>query len=75
MGMACNINGKGRAARAVSGALVTLAGAAIVWGGWPEVGVWRWLGGAVLVALGGFQLFEAWAGWCVARAMGYRTPI
>lgn len=75
MGMACNINRKGRVARAVSGGLMIIAGGAVVWSAWPELGLWRGIGAGALLLVGGFQIFEAKAGWCVARAMGYRTPI
>lgn len=66
MALTCNIDKKGRVARAISGVL-TLAVA---------VPCWVYLDPllAVLFVLAGlFQLFEAAKGWCVMRAMGFRT--
>ena len=61
-----NIGTSGRIARGLSG-LATLAA------GWysrehPAVGVALALGG-------GFMLFEALRGWCLARACGLKTPM
>jgi hypothetical protein len=38
-------------------------------------GRWPWVLGALLLAGGLFSLFEAWRGWCVARAMGFKTRV
>ena len=74
--MQCNIDAKGKAVRLVYGLLMLaaaglLAGLALlhVLGGW-----WVWAGVAALVLMGGFGVFEARAGWCVVRAMGFKTP-
>ena len=75
--MQCNIDSKGRWARAIWG-IVLLAGAIVltgcrlagVIGGW-----WVWVVVAVLVVAGGFGLYEARKGWCAMRAMGFRTPM
>jgi hypothetical protein len=61
-----NIGTSGRIARGLCG-LATLAA------GWfsreqPAVGV-------VLALGGGFMLFEALRGWCLARACGLKTPM
>ena len=37
---------------------------------WPLLGL-----SAFLVAMGLFTLYEARKGWCVARAMGFKTPV
>jgi hypothetical protein len=74
--LACNIDARGKVARlrigiglAVIGLLLTLSWAL------PFGGVAAWLvSGAVLLAAA-FSIFEARAGWCVARAMGFKTPI
>ena len=31
--------------------------------------------GLVCLAGGVFQIYEAWSGWCVMRAMGFKTPM
>ncbi len=74
--MKCNIDARGRAARlragivtAGLGVLLLGFGLAGIGGGWP-------LGAGIgLLATGGFAIFEARAGWCVVRAMGFRTPV
>ena len=60
-----NIDGKGRLVRGLMG-LVLLAGAAFSF----RESVWL---GALLVAGGVFGLFEAFRGWCLARACGIKT--
>jgi len=75
--MQCNIDARGKAARLRIGiiesalALVVLAVAAITQVG----GSWLWIAGGLLAAGGAFAIFEARAGWCVVRAMGFRTRI
>jgi hypothetical protein len=36
---------------------------------------WKWLICCALLAIGAFQLFEGWKGWCALRAMGIKTKI
>ena len=73
----CNIDARGKAAR-MAGGRATLAGAAglaallaldviTVPFGWYAV--------AAAVAGGAFAIYEARAGWCVIRAMGFKTPL
>ncbi len=38
-------------------------------------GTWGWVISLACVAMGAFSIFEARAGWCVVRAMGFRTPM
>jgi hypothetical protein len=74
--MQCNIDGKGRVARLCSGILVCIAGVVlmVLWArGSGES--WKWVFSGVVVAGGIFQIYEAWAGWCVMRAMGIKTPM
>lgn len=75
--MQCNIDAKGKLVRLVSGlfvaatglVLLVLVGLGVVNGSWP------WVLGVLCLLGGGFQIFEAWAGWCVVRAMGFKTSI
>lgn len=75
--MQCNIDARGKAVRLIWG-LLLLLGAAVIGGlafagvlvGW----VW-WLAVAGLFAAGAFGVFEARAGWCAVRAMGFKTPM
>jgi hypothetical protein len=69
--MQCNIDRRGRWFRAICGTAMLISG---VFGafqpGWSNL-----LFGIGLAAAGLFVLFEAAKGWCVARALGFRTPI
>lgn len=75
--MQCNIDAKGKAVRLVIG-LITLAAAAILaalilTGVLPGGPVWFAVAGTA--AGGAFGVFEAWAGWCAVRAMGFKTRV
>ena len=74
--MQCNIDAKGKAVRLIWG-LVMLA-LAVVLAGLILLdivpGGWVWAGVVVLTLMGAFGVYEARAGWCVARAMGFKTP-
>ena len=74
--MQCNIDGKGKVARLCSGIVVLVLGVLLMamWArGSGES--WKWIFSGLVVAGGVFQIYEAWAGWCVMRAMGFRTPM
>jgi uncharacterized membrane protein HdeD (DUF308 family) len=74
--LTCNIDRAGRWARGISG-LLSLCIAAIVLCRGAGVGgeVVRWTVGVVAFVLGVFQIFEALTGWCITRALGFRTPM
>jgi hypothetical protein len=76
MPLQCNIDSRGRAARLIYGVIVLLAGvaAAVFWAR-PSESAWAWVVAVSLVAAGAFGIFEARAGWCVVRAMGFKTPL
>lgn len=74
--MQCNIDAKGKFVRLIWG-LLMLALAAVLAGlilAEVVAGGWVWLGVAALVVFGGLGVYEARAGWCVMRAMGFKTP-
>jgi hypothetical protein len=75
--MQCNIDGKGRRVRIVSG--VVCCGVAVGIGviSYFKFEIISWPGAfAVLLLAGGlFQIFEGVKGWCVVRAMGIKTRI
>ncbi|MEM9348075.1 MAG: hypothetical protein AAGB26_15815 [Planctomycetota bacterium] len=75
--MQCNIDAKGKALRLIYG-LIMLAVAAVVavlmLAGVLGLGIWGWAIVTALALFGGFGIFEARAGWCVVRAMGFKTP-
>jgi hypothetical protein len=76
MRLTCNIDSKGRAARLVYGIVLLLIGAAlIVFWARGSGSTLAWVVSAACVLGGAFAVFEARAGWCVVRAMGFRTPL
>ena len=62
-----NIKRQGRIARGVSGSIFLIAGIITVdYFFWP---------GLVFVAAGLFAIYEAFSGWCLARACGLKTKL
>jgi uncharacterized BrkB/YihY/UPF0761 family membrane protein len=76
MPMQCNIDSKGKAVRLIYGFLLIITGVllAFFWAA-PADRVWPWMIVGCIVASGGFAVFEGWSGWCVIRAMGFKTPL
>jgi hypothetical protein len=72
--MQCNIDGRGRRWRAISGVVCLAAAIGLLAWSWPADRT-TWIAAGILAAVGAFQLFEARRGWCVLRAMGWRTPL
>ena len=62
-----NIGRQGRLARGVIGTLCLIAGIVLV-----DYNLWL---GLVFVVAGLFAIYEALAGWCLARACGIKTKI
>lgn len=78
LGLTCNIDRRGRRARAATGiVLLAAAGLAFTLGATRSGGLSLPWGIAVVSLLigGGFCLFEAANGWCALRAMGIRTKL
>ena len=74
--MQCNIDAKGKAARMTGGIITTLIGVVfLILTLLGVVGTWGWAASVCTLIGGGFQIFEARAGWCVLRAMGIKTPV
>ena len=77
MALECNIEARGKFVRLVFGAFaiirslpvvaLTLYGVVDTRIGW-SLAVMAWAGG-------GLCIFEGWSGFCVARGLGFRTPI
>ena len=76
MALTCNIDAAGKAARLKVGIMSIAAGlglAVLVGTGLlPTLGWWAV---AASIASGAFTIWEARAGWCVVRAMGFKTPV
>ena len=76
MALQCNIDSKGRAARLVYGVVMVLAAvAAAAFWAVPAGSVVAWVVAASLFVAGAIGIFEARAGWCAVRAMGFKTPL
>ena len=77
MALECNIEARGKFVRLVFGAFAIIGSMPVIaltlYGlidakiGWFLIGV-AWAGG-------GLGIFEGWSGFCVARGLGFRTPI
>ena len=77
MVLECNIDSKGRAMRLVAGLLALLGGAVayliLMLEIMPVPESIGTVGMLAMVIGGAFAIFEAKAGWCVVRALGFRT--
>ena len=72
----CNINRRGRVVRFYSGLFdlaIAIGFSLVAYLG--MVASWGYVAAGVLAVIGVFTLFEAMRGWCVLRAMGFRTPL
>ena len=76
MTLQCNIDARGRVVRLVYGIVLVVVGIAmaLLWA-LPRGTAWPWVVSALVMAGGAFAVFEARAGWCVIRAMGFKTPM
>lgn len=73
--MQCNIDAKGKFVRLIYGLILLIAAIALAGLILLEVvgGRWVWAVVVGLALMGAFAVYEARAGWCVARAMGFKT--
>lgn len=71
-----NLEARGRWLRGASGVLLLCLALAVLlrWIAFESDGS-RIAVTCLLAAFGAFQVFEAITGWCVVRALGFRTPI
>ena len=76
MPLQCNIDSRGKAARLIYGLVMLAGGVAmlILWA-LPGHSLLAWVLTAVAMLGGAFAVFEARAGWCAIRAMGFKTPL
>tara|TARA_B100001094_G_scaffold289934_1_gene307164 strand:- start:321 stop:554 length:234 start_codon:yes stop_codon:yes gene_type:complete len=77
MEMQCNIGAEGKAVRLKMGimAMVFALFLAILVLTEILVSTLWWFPVAAIAFGGAFSIFEARAGWCVIRAMGFKTPL
>ena len=73
---ACNIDARGRLFRGIIG-LVAVAIGLVALFGWalPTGSALAWVIVAVAAVAGTFGFYQAYHGWCAARAMGFKTSI
>ena len=76
MPLTCNIDARGKLARLVYGVVLLILGLVLLlaWA-MPAGGFWAWAVTVACLLGGAFAIFEARAGWCVVRAMGFKTPM
>ena len=74
MPLNCNIDARGKRARLIYGIVMLVIGVALAFAlALPSGSVWMWVVAAACVLFGAFAIFEARAGWCFVRAMGFKT--
>ena len=71
----CNIDSRGKLARLIYGIILLIIGALLGWHAWNVHSIGWWIGAACCAAGGAFAVYEARAGWCIVRAMGFKTPM
>lgn len=76
MPLQCNIDAKGKLVRMVQGIALLAIGAVLifVWA-MPAGTIAAWAVSVLCLLVGAFCIFESRKGWCVIRAMGWKTPI
>jgi hypothetical protein len=76
MPLQCNIDSKGKAVRLIYGVILVVVGVVLIflWAR-PTGGWFAWAVTLLMIVGGAFAIFEARAGWCVVRAMGFKTPV
>ena len=74
MPLTCNIDSRGKKARLIYGIILLAIGIALIvlWA-LPQNEILAWIIAGACVLMGAFAIFEARAGWCVMRAMGFKT--
>ena len=76
MPLQCNIDANGKRSRLIWGCIALLIGLILLFAWALPIGSWFAWSLTIACLLGGaFMIFEARAGWCVVRAMGFKTSI
>jgi hypothetical protein len=76
MPLQCNIDAKGKLVRLIYGTILLVAGLLMI-------GLWAardgtlvaWIVSIACTLVGAFVIFESRTGWCVVRALGFKTPV
>ena len=75
--MECNLDARGKAVRLFGGLFSLLVGIIIgvLFGSEILIDSIWYSSSIILILAGTFGIFEGRTGWCVVRAMGFKTPI
>ena len=74
--MQCNIDARGKAMRLINGIIGVIVGVVLLFAWALRTGsIAAWVVTGVVLLAGAFSIFEARAGWCIVRAMGFKTRI
>ena len=74
MPLTCNIDARGKRARLIYGLLMFAIGVVLLFAlALPYNSLWPWVLTIFCLLSGAFAIFEARAGWCIVRAMGFKT--
>jgi uncharacterized membrane protein HdeD (DUF308 family) len=73
MPLQCNIDARGKLIRLIYGLVLLIAGVLLLFL-WAK-SAFSWAVTIALILGGAFAIFEARAGWCILRAMGWKTPV
>lgn len=75
MKLACNIDRHGRIARIITGAVMDLCGAVLIVIAVANRSSALLAAGILASVTGSFMIFEGVRGWCVLRALGFKTRL
>jgi hypothetical protein len=75
MKLSCNIDQRGRKARLIGSRYLMTVAILLATGGWLMHLPWLFWAALTAFLVGAFMLFEARKGWCMLRAMGFRTRL
>jgi hypothetical protein len=74
--MQCNVDARGKRLRLINGIVTLVTGIVLLFAWALPAGTMRpWVVTIVVLLSAAFMIFEARAGWCAVRAMGFKTPI
>lgn len=74
MALQCNIDAQGKRIRLIGGILMSIAAILLIalWA-WGSGSMLAWAISLFVLVAGAFMIFEARQGWCVMRAMKFKT--
>jgi hypothetical protein len=77
MALRCNIDARGKRIRLIYGVGLALVGIVLTfaWAIPSGGGALPWTISLIALVSGAFVIFESRTGWCILRAMGFKTPV